>query len=132
MHRQDALFGHQVIHDREYTFFHFTGVLRSQNHHFPLFKTESNTGFGSNAIDAGIGVVPTGIVNYIIGFAVRLQFFAGWANQHVVHKQCVVGPLANDPDFDPEFWIPARIAVDDVQPRAFFEVTQRLFANLIK
>ena len=122
MHRQHALFGHQVIHDREDTLFHFTGVLGAQDHELTAFETEAHAGRRREPFRIGVGRELAPIKDDVIRFAEISQFVGGRPDQHVVHEQGVIWTIANNADLDAVLGVPAAKAIDYVQMGSSVEI----------
>mgnify|MGYP003693863005 CR=1 FL=1 len=63
-----------------------------------------------------------------LGLAEAREFFARRSDEHRVHEERVIGPRANDADLDAIFRIPAREAVEAIEPLARVEVVERALA----
>jgi len=57
-----------------------------------------------------------------------LQFFSIRTNEHISHKESVVGTSANDSNLDPVFFIPSCKAVDDINAISCVQVINSTFS----
>ena len=86
MHRQDAPFGHQVIHNGEDPLLHFTGILGAENNDFTIFKADINTGRGCHPRRISISRESTRVINDEVRLTKGFQLFVRRTNQHLMHK----------------------------------------------
>ena len=115
VHRKHADFGHQIVHDREDALFHFTGVLRAQEHKFAILETESDTRLGGHAFNLGIGVSGAAVIDDEIGLAEVGQLLRCGADQHVVHKQRMIRLATDHSHLQLMLRIPAGVTIEHVE-----------------
>ena len=122
VHREHILLGHDVVHDGEDSLLHLTGVLGAQDHHFAAAEAQGDTRVSGDSGDRWVGGMAARVVDDIVGRTKVLELFGGGPNQHVVHEERVIGPRADDADFDLVIGIPASEAIDHVKSLATVEV----------
>ena len=115
VHRQEAFFRHQVVHDRENTLLHFTGVFGAENDEFTTFKREIDARARGKRRRGRVGLELTGVEDDEIRFAEVGKFFSRRTDEHVVHEQRVISASANDANFNAVLGIPTGESVDDVK-----------------
>ena len=124
MHRQHSQLGHQIVHDREDTLLHLTGVLRSENHHLAVFEAQIHRGLGEAGRLVQRGELAR-VVDHVVGVPEFGQLPACGPDEHVVHEQRVVRPRADHTDLEPVGRIPAGETVDAEDRIAQVEVIAR-------
>ena len=125
VHRKDAVFRHQVVHDRENAFFHFAGVLGAENDKLAPFETERDARGRGDKLDRGVGGKLAGVENDVVRFSEMQELFGSRPDEHVRHEEGVVSAGADDAHLDPVFFIPPGVGVDDVEQIAGVEVVDR-------
>lgn len=123
--REVALFRHKVVHYGENSFFHLTCVLAAQNHHFSLLEVETHSYLTHNVWDVFVSHELTSVENIVI-CAIRevfLELCGGWFNEHIGHKECMVGTSAHNSDSNPIFGAPSCIAINNINFSSCVEVT---------
>jgi hypothetical protein len=122
VHRQHAVLGHQVVHDREHALLHLTGVFGTEDHELATRQAEADAGRRLDAIQHRVGREAAGVVDHVVGRTEVGQLLGSRADQHVAHEQRVVGTLADDAHLDAVVLVPAGEAVDHVELVAGAEV----------
>ena len=114
VHGEFAFERHEVVHDGEDAFFHFAGVFGAEDDHVAFFKGQGYGCAGVYAFYSGVRALLAGVVDDVVRFAEVVEFFGGGADEHVVHEEGVVGAGGDDAHFEAVFFIPAGVAVKDV------------------
>ena len=122
VHREDALFGHQVMHDREDALLHLSGVLSAKDDELALFEVDGNARVAVDTVYRFVGRLRARVENYVVGFTEGLEFFFGGAHEHVVHEQCVVRAGTNDADGQAITRVPTCPTVDHINALAALQV----------
>jgi hypothetical protein len=89
---------------------------------------EADAGVAGHALGVGVGGELAGVEDHVVGLAEAGQLVGGGADEHVAHKEGVVGAAADDADLDAVLGIPAREAVHDVEALAGAEVVDGALA----
>ena len=58
----------------------------------------------------------------------RFQLFSRRSDEHVTHKQCVVGSSTDDSNVDSVSLVPASISVDDINAISCIEIIDSSFS----
>ena len=127
MHRQNASLRHRVVHVREHGFLHFPGIFSAENDDFAILQRQINAGPGGHAAGVAVGGESTRVVDHQVGIAEGLQSFVRGADQHVVHKQCVIRSRADHANLQSSVWIPTSVAVHHVEVAASVKVIDGTF-----
>ena len=114
VHRQYALFRHDVVHQREQGFLHFTGILGAQDDDLVGIQVQIDARLGRHTRRVAIRRKSSSIYYRAIGFAEIIQFRRRWPDQHVVHEECVVGTPAKHTNFDPVLGVPTSVSIDTI------------------
>lgn len=122
-----VLDGHLVEEDGEDALFHLAGVLGAENDHFLLGEVDGDRRGRRHALGVAVGGEGAGIVDGVVGVEV-LELLAGRADEHVAHEEGMVGAGADDADADAVLFIPAGVAIDDVDAVARVEVVDGALA----
>lgn len=120
--------GLEIVHYREDTLLHLSGILGTKDDHFHTFKVDLDGSCGAHTLGETIGRKLTGVVDDKIWFSKVCQFFLGGANKHVVHEESMVGSGTNNPDFNTVFRIPAGEAIKDIYVLASIQIINSSFA----
>lgn len=107
--------------------FHFSGILSSQNDHFMALEVEDDRGGWRHSGGVSVCRELSGIVNGEVGLTKLRQFLFGGSNEHVSHEESVIGSCAHNAHFDAVSWVPAGVAVKNVQTVAGVEVVNGTF-----
>lgn len=123
--RKMSLFGHKVVHYGEHSLFHLTCVLAAQNHHLSLLEVETHCDITQNVRDVFVGHELTCVENVVICTIreIFLEFSWGWFNEHIGHKECMVGTSAHNPNLNPIFGAPSCIPINNINFSPCVEVT---------
>ena len=127
VHGQDPFQGHQVIHHREDPLLHFTGVLGAKDYNFLSLQVYIHRGFGSHLGSVGIRWESPGIHDHVIRSPKIRELFGRWHDQHILHKEGVIGTGADDADFDPVFGVPAGKGIHHKEAFAYIQVIDGAF-----
>ncbi len=122
VHREHAALRHQVVHDREDGLLHLARVLGAEDDNLAVLDAEVDARLGGHARGEPVGGEPARVVDDVIGRPEGGKLLPGGADEHVVHEQRVVGPLADDPDANSMVGVPAGEAVDAIEPVAGVEI----------
>ncbi len=109
-----VLDGHEVVHDREDTLLHLTGVLGTEDNHLATLEVDLNRGGRGHTSGETVGRELAGVVDDEVGLTKVLELLLGRADQHVVHEESVVGTRANDTDLEAVLGVPACETVKDI------------------
>ena len=115
-----SFFRHKVVHDGEDTFFHFSGVLSTEDNHLSLVEVERNCSIIDYVRDELVGSELTCVENVVVSSVgkVPLQLFGCRSDKHIGHEESVIGTSAHDSDSDPFLGIPTSVAIDYVDKSA--------------
>lgn len=116
-----VLDGHLVEEDGEDALLHLAGVLGAQDDHLLGGEVDGDRGGRGHALGVAVGGELAGIVDGVVGVEV-LKLLAGRADEHVSHEEGMVGASADDTDADSVLFVPASIAVNDIDAVAGVEV----------
>lgn len=116
-----VLDGHLVEENGEDALLHLTGVLGTQDDHLLGGEVDGDRGGRGHALGVAVGGELAGIVDGVVGVEV-LELLAGRADEHVSHEEGMVGASADDTDADSVLFVPASIAVNDIDAVAGVEV----------
>ncbi len=122
VHREDALAGHQIVHDGEDALLHLAGVLGAEDDRLASLEVEVDAGLRRHPFGQAIGGELAGVVDDEVRLAEVSEFLGGWADEHRVHEQGVIRPRADDADLQPILGVPAGEGIDAVEPPAGVEV----------
>ena len=103
------------------TFFHLTCVLGTEDDHFFLGKVDSNRCGRGHTSSVAIGRERPGVIDGVIRVEMD-KLLSGWPDEHVAHKERMVGAGADHANIDPVLLIPSRKTVDDVDTIASVQV----------
>lgn len=137
--------GLKIVHDREDTLLHLTGILGTEDDHLHSLEVDPDGGGGSHTGGESVGRELASIVDDEIGFAEIFEFLRSWSNEHVVldiklevawaagkeithHEEGVVGSGSNDSDLDSVFGIPAGETIEDIDIFSGIEVVDSSFS----
>lgn len=115
--RENASLGVDVVADAEHALFHFSGVLAPKDNHFLVAEIDGDTSLGANPWDFGGCVHFAGVEDVVVDITgeIALELSPAGSDEHVPHKQGVVNPSAEDPNFDSVERIPSGIAVHNIE-----------------
>lgn len=122
VHGQETFFRHQVVHDREDTLLHFTGIFSTENDEFATFERKVDARAGGKRRGRRIGFELTSVEDDEVGGAEIGEFLSGRTNQHIVHEQRVIGASANNTNLKTVFRIPSGVSVDDIEMIASVQI----------
>lgn len=128
VHGKVPFHGHQIVHESEDAFFHFSGVFGAEDNHFFFFEADVDGGFGGHTGSETVGWELSGIVNGDVRLTKVCEFFFGRVDEHDLHEEGVIGAGAYDADFDAVSGIPTRIGIYDVKLLVSVEVVFGAFA----
>lgn len=137
--------GLEIVHDREDTLLHLTGILGTEDDHLHSLEVDPDGGGGSHTGGESVGRELTSIVDDEIGLAEIFEFLRSRSNEHVVlgiklesgsgsgqemthHEEGVVGSGSNDSDLDSVFGIPAGETIEDIDIFSSIEVVDSSFS----
>lgn len=137
--------GLEIVHDREDTLLHLTGILGTEDDHLHSLEVDPDGGGGSHTGGESVGRELTSIVDDEIGLAEIFELLRSWSNEHVVldikleaawaagkkithHEEGVVGSGSNDSDLDSVFGIPASETIEDIDIFSGIEVVDSSFS----
>jgi hypothetical protein len=118
----------QVVHDGEDTLLHLTSVLGTEDDHLHSLEVDLDRGGGSHTGGESVGRELTGVVDDKVGFTKVGELLGSGSDQHVVHKQGVVGSGSDNSDLDSVFWVPTRKTVKDVNVFSRVQVVDSTFS----
>ncbi len=87
MEGEDALLGHQVMHDGEDALLHLPRILGSQDDHLAGVEVEGDTRLAGHPGGVLVGGELTGIQDGKVRLSVGLQLLLCRSDQHIVHEQ---------------------------------------------
>jgi len=100
----------EVMHDGKDTLLHFTSVFRTEDDHLHTLEVNLDGCGRAHTLRESVSGELARIVDDEVRFAEFQQFRLGWADQHVVHEQSVVGTSADNSDLDAVLGIPLSAA----------------------
>jgi len=122
-----VLHGHLVEENGENTLLHLSGVLGTKDDHLLVGKVDGDRSSRGHTFGVSVCWERTSIVDGVVGVEV-LEVFRVRADQHVAHKESMVGTSANDSDLDAVFLVPSCETVDHVNTISGVEVVDGTFA----
>mmetsp|Transcript_11386 Transcript_11386/g.23791 ORF Transcript_11386/g.23791 Transcript_11386/m.23791 type:complete len:238 (-) Transcript_11386:306-1019(-) len=128
MQRQHPAQGHEVVHHAEDAFLHFAGVLRPKDHQLAVLEVHSHSGGRGHASGVAVAWECPRVDDRHVRCK-RLELLRSGPDEHVVHKERVVGAAADDPHCDTALRLPPGKAVEDKHLLESVEVVQRPLAR---
>ena len=122
MHRKNILLGQNIVQNRKNALFHLTRIFRPQNNHLSHFKTHIHARRRGHLCRISVRGKSARIKNDIIRLAKIFELCARGAHKHIVHKQSMVSPGANNAHLNAIFGIPTRITVNHIDAVANIEI----------
>ena len=114
MHGQNINGRHDIIHDTKNALFHFASILSTEDNHFFFFEGDIDGCFREDLIGELVCGEFTGINNEVIGVSKVFELCKSGVNEHIMHKESMVGSGADDSDFLAIARVPACVGIDDV------------------
>lgn len=92
MKRKMTFLGHEVVHDCEDTFFHFSSILSSQNDHLSLVEVKRDSSIVDDIRDELVGTELTSIEDVIVSSIseIFLELLGSGSDKHVSHEESVI------------------------------------------
>jgi hypothetical protein len=122
-----VLDGHEIKHDGEDALLHLASIFCSEDDHLVRRKVDGDTGTRGHAEGVSVGGEGAGVVDGKVWGAVGLHLLVGGADEHVAHKETVVGARTDDTDLDSVAGVPAGVTVENVDPGAGVEIIDGTF-----
>lgn len=122
-----VLDGHLIKEDGEDALLHLACVLGAKDDHLALKEIDGDRSARSHALGVSVGWEGTGVVDSVVGVEV-LKLVARGTDKHVLHEKGMVGACANDAHLDAVVFIPASVAINDVDAVSGVEVVDGAFA----
>ena len=111
-----SLLGHEVVHDGEDSLLHFSCILTAEDEEFAQAEVDADGSIVDHIGDELVGSEFTSVEDVVVSSIgeVFLQLLRGGLDQHVSHKESVVGTGAYHTDLDSLVLVPAGISVHDI------------------
>ena len=110
------------MHDGEDTFFHLTSILGAEYDKSLFFEVQCDTCICFDTFNGRVGRLCTTIKYHVIGLAEFFELLERWADQHIVHKQRMVGSGTDDSNLKLVIRIPACKSIEYIYLAACVQI----------
>lgn len=114
--RKVTFLGHEIVHDGEHTLLHLTCVLTAEDYHLSLLEVQTDSNVSHNVGNVLVSHELSSVEDVVVGSVgeVSLELSGSGSDEHVGHKESVVGTSAHDSDSDSVFGAPSSIAINNI------------------
>mmetsp|Transcript_42738 Transcript_42738/g.50072 ORF Transcript_42738/g.50072 Transcript_42738/m.50072 type:complete len:201 (-) Transcript_42738:297-899(-) len=127
VHGEDAPLRHVVVHDAEQAFLHLAGVLRAEDCHFAFLQVDGHAGLVRHRVVVRVGRKLTAVDDEEVRLLGKGLVDLGRRrpDEHLLHEQGVVRPVADHSDCEPVHRVPGCEPVDHEHALGRVQVVDR-------